>query len=113
MRLRWKRGLFVCVCVCVCESGTAVFVFNLQTRTKSHPCVHTFRVSRGGTDSRFNEHFKDQLLPRLFSSLCTKSCTYGTEKFIVDGKHFSEATQSAEETFTTAEQLQCPEDIFS
>lgn len=37
---------------------------------------------------------------------------YSTEKFIVDGKHFSEATQRAEETFTAAEQLQCPEDIF-
>lgn len=37
IRLRW-RGL-------VCESGTAALVFNLQTRTKRHPCAHTFACS--------------------------------------------------------------------
>lgn len=37
IRLRWK-GI-------VCVSRTAVFVFNLQTRTETHSCAHTFACS--------------------------------------------------------------------
>lgn len=111
MRLRWNGG----ACVCVCENlGQQCLCLTCKQEQKVIPaCTHLACRGGGGADSRFNEHFKDQLLPRLFSSLCTKSCTYTAQRSSLLMESTSAGLhREAEETFTAAEQLQCPEDIF-
>lgn len=92
MRLRWNGG----ACVCVCENlGQQCLCLTCKQEQKVIPaCTHLACRGGGGADSRFNEHFKDQLLPRLFSSLCTKSCTYTAQRSsLLMESTFSGATQ--------------------
>ncbi len=82
----------------MCESGTAVFVFNLQTRTKTQPCMHTVCMFRRHTDLWFNAHFKDQLLQTLAPICAKESCMTSTENLVVDfkKKHCNEAEHREE-----------------
>ena len=113
MRLRWK-GVCVCVCVCVCVNlGQQCLCLTCKQEQKVIPACTHFACreeaqTRGLTNiSRTNCYGGS-------SHLCApKAALKAQRSSLLDGKHFSEAIQRAEETFSTAEQLQCPEDIFS
>lgn len=82
----WLSGIKLRLRVLVCESGTAVFVFNLQTRTKRHLPVCTLFAGSEETQPRGLTRIQGPTVTDTRSSSCTKSCTSGTDNFIVDKK---------------------------
>lgn len=113
----WLSGIKLRLRVLVCESGTAVFVFNLQTRTKRHLPVCTLFAGSEETQPRGLTRIQGPTVTDTRSSSCTKSCTSGTDNFIVDKKkkkHCSEALHTERrENLYHCKQLQRLEDIFS
>lgn len=75
--------------------------------------MHTVCMFRRHTDSRFNAHFKDQLL-QTPARICAQKAAHKAQKtsLLIKSTAVRLYTQSVEKTFNTAKQLQCPEDIF-
>lgn len=96
--------------VLVRKSGTAVFVFNLQTRMKRQPCVYAFACSEEThTRSISRTNCYRHSVVSVHKKLHVKAQTIS---LLIKSTAVRLYTQRGDKTFTTAKQLQCPEDIF-